>query len=139
MRYLAVILLVCFVFLASACQRHTKVCPEGSITYFASPASLPLASSPVEPELIETPALVEIKGKMREVDRVIQGPICQDSWQGIIYVACEIQIAEWQEAPEFFKECPLTIEPETIIYVAAHNDTAYYKGCSCHTGELTSR
>ena len=83
-----------------------------------------------------TPVLVEIKGNMTEVDRVIRGPVCEDSWGGTIYVACDIQIAEWGEAPDFFEECPLTIEPGTKIYVAAHNDTAYYKGCSCHSGEL---
>jgi hypothetical protein len=24
------------------------------------------------------------------------------------------------------------MEPDTVVYVAYHNDAAYYKGCSCH-------
>jgi hypothetical protein len=23
-----------------------------------------------------------------------------------------------------------------VVYVAYHNDAAYYNGCSCHTGEI---
>ena len=70
-----------------------------------------------------------------EVDRVIRGPICTDTWRGTVYVACDIQVREWVDDPTFFQDCDLTIEPETIVYVAAHHDAAYYKGCSCHTGE----
>jgi len=29
----------------------------------------------------------------------------------------------------------LNIAPNTVVYVAAHNDAPYYKGCSCHTGQ----
>lgn len=130
---LSFVILIILACSASACQRQSTVCPEKSITYFTDIESI---STPANSDLIPTPALVEIKGKMTEVDRVIHGPICADTWEGTIYVACDIQIAEWAEAPLFFKECPLTIESETKIYVAAHNDTAYYKGCSCHTGEL---
>lgn len=75
---------------------------------------------------------------MTEVDRVIHGPICNDTWRGIIYVACDVQVSEWDEeqGPFFLDYCDLTIEPGTIVYVAAHNDTAYFKGCSvCHTNE----
>jgi len=129
----ALVFLIIVVSSVSACQRQSTVCPEESITYFTDIDSI---STPSNSELIPTPALVEIKGKMTEVDRVIHGPICADTWGGTIYIACDIQIAEWTDAPLFFKECPLTIKPDTKIYVAAHNDTAYYKGCSCHTGEL---
>jgi len=37
--------------------------------------------------------------------------------------------------PLFLKGCKLNIDPNTVVYVAAHNDAPYYKGCSCHTGE----
>ena len=138
MRYIAATILISVLFLVSACQRVSTVCPEGSITYFTSIGSLPSFTSSEDSEPITTPTLVQIKGKMTEVDRVIHGPICADTWEGTIYVACDIQVAEWDEAPLFFEECPLTIKPDTKIFVAAHNDTAYYKGCSCHTGELGS-
>ena len=39
--------------------------------------------------------------------------------------------------PLFLKGCDLNIAPNTVVYVAAHNDDAYYKGCSCHTGEIS--
>jgi hypothetical protein len=53
-------------------------------------------------------------------------------------VACDLQIAAWGEEPTFLEDCNLNIEPGTIVYVAAHNDAPYYKGCSCHTGEVIS-
>ena len=138
MKYTIAFLLLSLLLISSACKRQSKVCPEDSITYFSDPSSLPLMSSSDQSEPLMTPVFVEIKGKMTEVDRLIRGPICTDTWSGTIYVACDIQIKEWQDAPDFFEECPLTIEPNTKIYVAAHNDTAYYKGCSCHSGELVS-
>ncbi|MEJ2563670.1 MAG: hypothetical protein P8Z42_13435, partial [Anaerolineales bacterium] len=85
-----------------------------------------------------TPTLAEIGGKTVEVDRVIHGPLCNDTWRGTIYVACDVQVAEWDEeqGPFFLDNCDLTIDPGTVVYVAAHNDTAYYKGCAvCHTSE----
>jgi hypothetical protein len=81
------------------------------------------------------PERVEINGQEMLVDRVIKGTLCNDSWQGTIYVPCEIQIYEWEEDPTFLQECDLTIEQGTVVYVAAHNDEPYYKGCSCHTGQ----
>jgi hypothetical protein len=66
-------------------------------------------------------------------------PLCNDDWSGIVYVSCDAQVAEAksdaQDNPLFFEGCNLNIEPNTVVYVAAHNDAAYYKGCSCHTGE----
>ena len=83
---------------------------------------------------------VEINGKKIEVDKLVDYPLCNDSWRGIVYVGCEAQIAEAEDDPNdnplFFRGCDLKIEPGTVVYVAAHNDTPYYKGCSCHTGEI---
>jgi hypothetical protein len=75
---------------------------------------------------------VEIKGRTMSVDRVIHGPLCNDSWSGTIYVACDVQVAAWEEDPIFLRECDLNIEENTIVYVASHNDEQYNKGCSCH-------
>lgn len=76
---------------------------------------------------------------MTNVDRIIRGPLCDDSWKGTIYVACDVQVTEWEEQPTFFKECNLEIVPGSVVYVAAHNDSAYYNGCSCHTGEESTQ
>jgi len=90
-----------------------------------------------DPQL--TPVMVEVKGKMVEVDKLVDYPLCNDNWSGTVYVSCEAQMADADldadENPLFFKGCNLNIEPNTVVYVAAHNDAAYYKGCSCHTGE----
>ena len=79
---------------------------------------------------------MEIAGRMVSVDKVVEGPLCNDTWRGTVYVTCNIQVYEWKEQPLFLKGCNLTIEPGTVVYVADHNNTAYYNGCSCHTGEI---
>jgi hypothetical protein len=85
-----------------------------------------------------TPAMVEIGGNMLSVDKIVQGPLCNDDWHGTIYVGCDVQVAQWEEHPTFLQYCNLNIQPGTIVYVADHNDAAYYKGCSCHTGKLAN-
>ena len=82
-----------------------------------------------------SPVEVSINGRTLLVDRVVTGPLCTDQWQGTIYVSCDVQVMEWDETPLFLKDCNLSIAPGTVVYVAYHNDTAYYNGCSCHTGE----
>ena len=79
-----------------------------------------------------------IGGKTINVDKVVEGPLCNDAWSGTVYVTCSVQVYAWQETPTFLKNCNLSIAPETVVYVAYHNDTAYYTGCSCHTGEITA-
>jgi hypothetical protein len=74
-----------------------------------------------------------------EVDKIVDYPLCNDDWSGTVYVSCDARVAEAEldadANPLFFKGCNLNIAPNTVVYVAAHNDAAYYKGCSCHTGE----
>lgn len=71
-------------------------------------------------------------------DKVVSGPLCNDTWRGTVYVTCDAQVAAWSDAkaPEFLKGCDLEVEPGTVVYVEAHYNTAYYEGCSCHTGEI---
>ena len=83
-----------------------------------------------------SPAEVNINGRSMWVDQVVTGPLCTDQWQGTVYVGCDVQVLEWSETPLFLKDCDLSIEPGTVVYVAYHNDAPYYNGCSCHTGEL---
>jgi len=77
---------------------------------------------------------VEIGGKTVLVDRIVEGPLCNDTWSGTIYVTCNVQVYPWEGQPTFLDDCDLTIEPGTVVYVADHGDEPYYKGCSCHYG-----
>lgn len=131
-----IIFLLLPLFLLSACQKET--CPANSIQYVPDPSFLPKAAPPDDPKVVPSTELVQIGNKMIEVDRVIHGPLCNDTWGGTVYVACDLQIVEWDRdgAPNFLDGCELKVEPGTVVYVAAHNNAAYYKGCaSCHTSE----
>jgi hypothetical protein len=70
------------------------------------------------------------------VDQVISGALCNGDWSGTVYVACDVQVLAWEDQPTFLKDCDLSIEPGTVVYVAYHNDAPYYNGCSCHTDVL---
>ncbi len=132
------LLAIMAVLFLAACEREKTVCPLDK--EMPQPA-LQLA------DLIETtsPSLglgtiqVEIRGKRMEVDKLVDYPLCNDDWSGTVYVSCEAQVAEAEldadANPLFLKGCNLNIAPNTVVYVAAHNDAVYYKGCSCHTGE----
>ena len=130
--FLFIVLCLC------ACDRKNNVCPPLE----SRPNPKPLLSElialpPPVPEI--GPIQVEIGGKIVSVDRLVEGPLCNDTWSGIVYVGCSAIVGQSKmdadENPLFFQGCDLNIEPNTIVYVAAHNDAAYYKGCSCHTGE----
>jgi hypothetical protein len=84
-----------------------------------------------------TPAIVQLGGRQLVADRVVSGPLCNDTWRGTVYVGCDVRVPEWSDDPVFLKDCHLQVEPGTVVYVAAHNNSAYYQGCSCHTGEVT--
>jgi len=121
------------VLLLSSCAEK-QVCPTpGDDKHYLSQEDLvSLDASSSE----QSPAEVSIGGKTMMVDKVVTGPLCSDHWEGTIYVGCDVQVMGWEETPLFLKDCDLSIEPGTVVYVAYHNDAAYYNGCSCHTGEL---
>ena len=122
----------------SACQRQNNVCTSNLGTPQSKPALADLIASP-PPDHQTDPVTVEIAGKIQTVDVLVDYPLCNDQWSGTVYVSCDVQIAQAEsddhDNPLFLKGCNLHIEPGTIVYVAAHNDAPYYKGCSCHTGE----
>lgn len=122
-------LMLCLALLLSACKAE---CPPERISYLDDPALFPQITSAADLEADSSPTWIEIKSKETQVDRVITGPVCNDSWSGTVYVSCDIQIATWDVDPFFFQYCDLDIEEDTVIYVEAHNDKAYYEGCSCH-------
>jgi hypothetical protein len=119
----------------SACGPQAPVCPltTGTPSYLTIP---PEALSTPTPDSGLTPILLEIGGKTIPVDKVVEGPLCNDTWSGTVYVTCNVQVYPWEEQPTFLKNCNLSIAPGTVVYVAYHNDAAYYNGCSCHTGEI---
>ena len=121
--------------LTSACQSTEPVCPPDSITRIPKAPPFPTVISPVDVEPAITPVEVEVNGKIMLVDKIVRGPLCSGDWSGTVYVGCDIQIAVWEEEADFLEDCDLAIEPGTVVYVAAHDDEPYYKGCSCHTGE----
>lgn len=121
----------------SACQTQEPACQwaTGTPRYMTV---FPSESSPTESRNPSpAPVEMEIGGRTIPVDKVVEGPLCNDSWSGTVYVTCNVQVYPWEEQPTFLKNCDLSIAPGTVVYVAYHNDTAYYNGCSCHTGEIT--
>jgi hypothetical protein len=132
-------MIVIFVIFLTACGRKNTVCPTDEGTVQPALQLADLIKMTPDPLSAFTPVQVEIRGKLMEVDKVVDYPLCNDDWSGTVYVSCDAQVAEAEldanANPLFFKGCNLNIAPNTVVYVAAHNDAAYYKGCSCHTGE----
>jgi len=120
-----------------ACQRQKTICPEESNPPYQRPDLSTLIELPPPAEPTNAPIMVEIGGKMLSVDQLVQGPLCNADWSGTVYVGCDVEVAAWEDSehPLFLAGCDLQIEPHTVVFVADHNDAAYYKGCSCHTGE----
>ena len=90
----------------------------------------------VTPGPLPTSVTIKMDGRILTVDKVVEGPLCNDTWSGTVYVTCNVQVYEWVDQPTFLKDCALSIAPGTVVYVAYHNDSAYYNGCSCHTEEI---
>ncbi len=127
----SLILLFIMTFLSS-CSAKPVACPPvtGTSRYLTIPPEQLPAVRPA-PE----PVNMKIGNISIMVNKVVSGPLCNDSWSGTVYVTCNVQVYQWEEKPTFLKNCELTIAPGTVVYVAYHNNTAYYQGCSCHTGE----
>jgi hypothetical protein len=132
------LLITLSMFFTTACERKKTVCPPdyGTPAPTLQLADLIHSASPSSPI---GPIEVEIQGQRKQVDKLVNYPLCNDNWSGTVYVSCEARVAEAEldanANPLFLKGCNLTIAPGTVVYVAAHNDAAYYKGCSCHTGD----
>jgi hypothetical protein len=131
MRLVLTLILGAMLYLTVGCGEATPVCPinTGTPEYLTtSPDKLPT------PTLALRQFQVEIGKREMPVDKVVEGPLCNDDWSGTVYVACNVQVYPWTEEPTFLENCQLNIDPLTVVYVAYHNNTAYYNGCSCHTG-----
>jgi hypothetical protein len=123
------------VFLVAACQPKALPCPpETGVPRYITALPTQDSSMPT-PSASQAPVTIEIAGKKVKVDKIVAGPLCNDHWSGTVYVTCNVQIFPWTEKPTFLKDCNLEIEPGTVVYVAHHNNTPYYNGCSCHTSD----
>ena len=119
-----------------ACGPRKPACPEPTDGMrFLTGEELAVAMS-AAPAPFPGPIEVQVGRKRIIADKVVSGPLCNDEWRGTVYVACQAKVAEWSETPAFLEGCELDIEEGTVVYVAAHNNAAYYEGCSCHTGEI---
>lgn len=134
MKALFPILIALLLVLLPGCTTE-PVCPPATGT--PSYLSLPPDELPTPAPPGDAPIPAVIGGKEILVDQIVSGPLCNGEWSGVVYVTCDVQVYPWEETPTFLKDCNLQIEPDTVVYVADHNDTAYYNGCSCHTGEIT--
>ena len=136
-RYAYILPLFLALIFLTGCGKHASVCPLGTgtpIYLTVPPEELPTPTS--GPSL--APIVMKIGVRTITVNKVVEGPLCNDTWSGTVYVACNVQVYPWEESPNFLQNCNLNIEPGTVVYVAHHNDMAYYNGCSsCHTGEIT--
>lgn len=123
--------------LLSGCAGSSPACPPrtGTPQSLSLPAPTAVPAGPSRASA--APLEVKIGGQAVRVDQYVQGPLCNGRWQGTVYVACDVQVLPWSEHPTFLKDCDLSIDPGTVVYVAYHNDAPYYNGCSCHTGELS--
>ena len=132
--------IILLTFSLAACSRTNTVCSPGEGTPLPALQLVDLIEAPPPAPASLGPIQVEIGGKLMEVDKVVDYPLCNDNWSGTVYVGCDARVAEAEldadANPLFLKGCDLKIAPNTVVYVAAHNDAAYYKGCSCHTGEV---
>lgn len=130
--------IVLLVFFLSACARNETVCPSNEIPPEEALQLEDLIKRPPPISDSLEPVEVVIRGQKTEVDKLVDYPLCNDNWSGTVYVSCEARAAEAEldadSNPLFLKGCNLDIAPNTVVYVAAHNDAPFYKGCSCHTG-----
>jgi len=131
MRFFITILLIVLIILAAGCQEADPVCPP--VTQTPQYLTIPPEKLPTPTHVSESRSVVMGRSE-RQVDKFVEGPLCNDRWSGTVYVSCDVQVYAWAEDPIFLKDCKLDIEPQTVVYVAYHNNTAYYNGCSCHTG-----
>lgn len=135
---LSLLILLAGLLLLSACDRQKTVCTPEVGTPKPTLQLADLHKVTPTPGPAPAPVIVEMGGKLVEIDKLVDYPLCNDDWSGTVYVSCEAQVAEWdkEEGSRFFEGCTLNISPDAVVYVAAHNDAPYYNGCSCHTGEV---
>lgn len=130
MRRYAIFFVIPVLLLAASCLPT----PPPELLYTATPKPAATSTKTSEPsrDPTTTPVLVEIGGKTVTVDRIIEGLLCNDVWQGTIFVSPDVQVNPWTEEPTFLRQCDLQVDEGTIVHVAAHPGEVFYRGCTCH-------
>lgn len=106
--------------------------PELRFTSTPEPPARLTSTSEQPRDPTPTPVLVEIGGRTVSVNRIIEGLLCDDVWQGTIYVSPDVRVNPWTDDPTFLRECDLQVSEGTIVHVAAHPGEVFYRGCMCH-------
>jgi hypothetical protein len=108
---MAFLVLALAAILSAGCGKAVPVCPPVTGT----PIFLAVA-----PENLPTPTPVSgifpVKIEKREimVNKIVEGPLCNDEWNGSVYVGCNVQVYPWIE-DDIPKDCHLTIEPDSYL------------------------
>ncbi len=140
MRKVSLWLLIVLTLTLSACKPASPLCDEGSIQYRSSDELIALGTSGVGIDGSGDSAQeLEINGRIVQFDQVIHGPLCNNHLAGTVYIACDIEIADWKDKPNFLDGCDFEVSPGSVVYVAAHKNAAYYQGCDfCHVSHATA-
>jgi len=133
MRNVYILSALCIMLCLSACQPTKPACPEGSVTYQDRTNSFQTGTVDSRKAPAET---IDINGKSISFDEVIHGQLCNNHLSGTVYIGCDVVVYRWEETPNFLDACDFLVTPGSIIYVASHNNTAYYQGCAaCHQSD----
>lgn len=126
-KFILILIILSFVLL-SGCMDARSFCEPGMIKHRDRSEPFPELSNQTL-----NPQQVEIRGKPLDFDHVVSGQLCNNELKGKVYIGCDIEIYSWDTKSTFLDDCDFNVASGSIIYVAAHNNTPYYKGCdSCH-------
>jgi len=124
-KHLTTLFLVGMIMLLPSCKAK---CPPERISRVDSLSLFP----EIDKTKNTKPTFIEIKGKQVRVDRMITGPVCNEAWSGVVYVTCDIQIPTAEVDRLFWRQCDFNVKEGSVVYVEAHKDKQYDRGCSCH-------
>jgi len=133
MKYFFLVFCIFLIIFLSGCQPQAPYCTENSLAYLEPGETFPTLEEISAKDTGPKQIIVEVNGKEMSFDQVVHGPLCNNHLNGKVYIACDIQIAKWQEKPTFLDGCDFEISPGSVVYVAAHNNAPYFQGCDfCH-------
>src|SRR5512136_3046542 len=92
--FLAIALLV-----LSGCQAKKPGCPLAETT--GNILTIPPESLPASTVSSSSPIEMKIRGRNVMVNKIVEGPLCNDTLSGIIYVTCNVQVYPWVDKPLF--------------------------------------
>ncbi|MGD8815414.1 MAG: hypothetical protein PVI78_13155 [Anaerolineales bacterium] len=130
MKRLIALMLILHLLLLAACLPTPP--PELLITNTPHSSSTYPSENQEDVTPSSTTMPIEIGNRTVDVNEVIHGFLCDDSWRGVIYVEADVEVHPWSDEATFLRQCNLEIAQGTVVYVADHPGEVFYKGCSCH-------